>query len=105
MAYRGTEGTRPYAGAAWFYAEHRAAVSGQFVAAVIDRLGWSGADRVLDLGCGPGNVALRFAPHVREVVGVDPEPDMVAEAARRAAGNGIQNARFRRGSSDDIARW
>jgi len=30
-AYRGTEGTRPYAGAGWYYAEYRQRVSTEFI--------------------------------------------------------------------------
>lgn len=42
-------------------------------------------DRLLDLGAGPGLLALGFAPYIGEVVGVDPEPMMI-EAASAAAG-------------------
>ncbi len=44
-----------------------------------------GRGRLLDLGCGPGTVALRLAGLFDEVVGVDPDPGMLAEAARGAA--------------------
>jgi SAM-dependent methyltransferase len=37
-------------------------------------------DRVLDLGCGPGFLAAAFASYAREVVGIDPEPNMLATA-------------------------
>ena len=40
---------------------------------------------MLDLGCGPGLLAVAFAPFVREVVGVDPEPEMLRAAAARGA--------------------
>jgi ubiquinone/menaquinone biosynthesis C-methylase UbiE len=39
---------------------------------------------LIDLGTGPGLLALGFAPYVGCVVGVDPEPAMLA-AARKAA--------------------
>jgi len=39
---------------------------------------------LIDLGTGPGLLALGFAPYVGRVVGVDPEPAMLA-AARKAA--------------------
>jgi SAM-dependent methyltransferase len=34
---------------------------------------------VLDLGAGPGHVAIPLAAHVAEVVAVDPEPEMLAQ--------------------------
>ena len=58
------------------------------------------AHRVLDLGCGPGPLARGFAPLVALVVAIDPEPAMLAEAQRLAAGMG--NIRFERGSSYDL---
>jgi SAM-dependent methyltransferase len=53
-----------------------------------------GDERVLDVGCGPGLLAKAFAPHVREYVGVDLTPVMVAKAADIARAAGIANARF-----------
>ena len=52
-AYRGTEGTRPYAGAGWYYAEYRQRVSTEFLLLLAARLGWTRAERLLDLGAGP----------------------------------------------------
>jgi len=42
------------------------------------------AGTVLDLGCGPGSVALALAERGRDVIGVDANPAMV-DAAREAA--------------------
>ena len=62
--------------------------------------GLTGEARVLDLGCGPGMLAGAFAPLVREVIAIDPEPEMlrIAEAEFGDAGN----IRFMRGSSFDL---
>lgn len=70
--------------------------------------GWVGreaaltpGDRVLDLGCGPGPLAIAFARMGMAVTGVDPEPDMLAAAAlaARAAGVALD---LRPGSSFDM---
>ena len=55
--------------------------------------------RVLDLGCGPGFIANALAPHVSEVLGLDPSPNMI-DAAHAAA---APNARFAVGSSEDLS--
>ena len=102
-AYRGTEGTRPYAGAGWYYAEYRQRVSAEFMQMLAARLGWTRAERVLDLGAGPGQLALLAAPLVAEVVAIEPEPDMLAEAQRRAQVLGANNVTFIAASSDDLA--
>jgi SAM-dependent methyltransferase len=100
--YRGTEGTRPYAGAGWHYAEYRWRVSPEFMALLAARLGWRRADRVLDLGAGPAQLSLLAAPFVAEVVAVDPEPDMVAEGQRRARARGVDNVSFVTASAEDL---
>lgn len=68
-------------------------------------IGWlvrdsgAGGSCVLDLGCGPGFIANAMAPHVAEVLGLDPSPNMIAAARAHAA----PNARFEVGSSDDLS--
>ncbi|MER6026106.1 class I SAM-dependent methyltransferase [Streptomyces sp. NPDC001851] len=41
-----------------------------------------GQGRLLDAGCGPGTVATPLAGLFREVVGIDPDAGMIAEAAK-----------------------
>jgi ubiquinone/menaquinone biosynthesis C-methylase UbiE len=53
-------------------------------------------DRVLDLACGPGFVALEFARHAREVVGVDLTAEMLKKARALARREGFKNVTFRR---------
>src|SRR5215470_20192503 len=101
-AYLGAEGTRPYAGAGWHFAEYRDRVGAESIAILAEQLGWSPSDRVLDLGAGPGQLSLLIAPFVAEVVAIDPEPDMLAEGERRAAMADAGNVRFVAGSSDNL---
>jgi len=60
---------------------------------------------VLDLGCGPGQIALAFAPYAGPITAMDPEPEMLriaasmAEAAPHELGGKI---RFVEGSSFDL---
>jgi ubiquinone/menaquinone biosynthesis C-methylase UbiE len=52
--------------------------------------------RVLDLACGPGFVALEFARHAREVVGVDLTAEMLKKARALARRESFDNVTFRR---------
>lgn len=52
-----------------------------------DALGLDGTGRLLDVGCGPGIVAELLADRVAEVVGVDPDPGMLAEATQAGIAN------------------
>ena len=59
-------------------------------------------DRVLDAACGPGTYALRFAPRVRAVVGLDYTPAMLAKARATAIEGGLANTAFTRGDVTSI---
>ncbi|MGH6982950.1 MAG: class I SAM-dependent methyltransferase [Stellaceae bacterium] len=67
------------------YATHREPYPPAFFAAAADALKLAGREALIDLGTGPGLLALGFAPYVGRIVGVDPEPAMIAEARRAAA--------------------
>ena len=47
---------------------------------LIEMSGVSGGDQVLDVACGPGLVACAFAPHARQVTGIDITPAMIEQA-------------------------
>jgi ubiquinone/menaquinone biosynthesis C-methylase UbiE len=47
----------------------------------------TGKERALDVGTGAGALALALAPLVREVIGLDPVPELLALARERAAPN------------------
>jgi trans-aconitate methyltransferase len=47
---------------------------------LVDRFGRTSADVAVDLGCGTGQLTLPLAFRLRAVIGVDPEPDMLAIA-------------------------
>ena len=71
------------------------------IAAVAGALGLAGEGRVLDLGCGPGFLAIAFAPFVAHVIAMDPEPGMLA-AAREAARGQPGRFTFVLGGSEDL---
>ncbi|KPI08365.1 Methyltransferase type 11 [Actinobacteria bacterium OK074] len=83
-----------FQGSAAHYERGRLPYAPGFADVLAAALGFDGRGRLLDVGCGPGTVALAVAPHVTEVVGVDPDEDMLAEAARQAARRGVANARW-----------
>lgn len=70
------------------YEELRPPYPAEFFRNVAQKLTLGKQHRLIDLGTGPGLLALGFAPYVGHIVGVDPEPAMLAaarEAARRAS--------------------
>lgn len=57
-------------------------------------------DRLMDLGCGPAQLAAAFAPWVEAVVALDPEPAMLALA--REAARAEPRIEVVQGGSDDL---
>ncbi|MFZ1886998.1 MAG: class I SAM-dependent methyltransferase [Candidatus Binataceae bacterium] len=72
------ESTVPY------YARFRPRYPAALFELIAARRGLDGRGRLLDLGCGPGFIAIAMAPYFAEIVGVDPEPAML-DAARQEA--------------------
>jgi ubiquinone/menaquinone biosynthesis C-methylase UbiE len=73
-----------FATTATLYEELRPPYPPAFFGRVAQQLGFAGKHTLIDLGTGPGLLALGFAPYVGRIVGVDPEPAMIT-AARAAA--------------------
>lgn len=75
------------------YEKFRPPYPPDFFRTVAARLGFGEQHRLIDLGTGPGLLALGFAPYVGRIVGVDPEPGMLA-AAREGAGRAGRDFRL-----------
>jgi len=86
---------------AHYYTTGRPAYPPLLARRVATLVGGLGKARLLDLGTGPGFLAIDFAPYAAEVIGIDPEPAMLAAAARNAERAGVV-ARFREGSSRSL---
>src|ERR1700722_16528076 len=71
-----------------YYQRFRQPYPLEFFQGVADLLRLDGTQALVDLGCGPAMLALGFAPRVKSVFGVDPEPAMIAAARVAAAGAG-----------------
>ncbi len=69
--------------------------------AVAHNLSLKKAHALIDLGTGPGLLALGFAPYVGRIVGVDPEPAMIA-AASKAARRASQAFTLIEGKAEDL---
>lgn len=93
---------RPFAGTARYYARFRPPYPQALLDHLRDRFGLDGSGRLLDLGCGTGHLAIPMAGWFREAVGMDPEPEMLAEAAAQARRAGVRNVTWIEGGSGDL---
>jgi ubiquinone/menaquinone biosynthesis C-methylase UbiE len=82
-----------YLGAAEHYARGRPAYSRALVATLAAHVRVDGHGQLLDVGCGPGSVAVELAPHFDAVVAVDPDASMLEQATSRARAAGLDNVR------------
>jgi SAM-dependent methyltransferase len=72
-----------------YYTRYRLGYPDSLIARAAQVAGLKPGDAVMDLGCGPGLLAIAFAKLGMRVTGVDPEPDMLAEAGAGAAAGGV----------------
>ena len=80
-----------YAQSARYYVAGRMAYPEQIGTQIVSAAGQDSACRALDVGCGPGSLTLRLAPFVDQIVGIDADRGMVAQARLEARRQGIGN--------------
>ena len=88
------ESTVPY------YARFRLGYPDRLIRRVIDFVGLKAGDAVLDLGSGPGLLAIPFAAAGMRVTAADPEPAMLDAAGAAARAAGVTLDLWRGGSAD-----
>jgi SAM-dependent methyltransferase len=91
-----------YLGSAPYYVRGRPPYAPGLADALRQILALDGEGRLLDVGCGPGVVTLPLAHLFAEAVGLDPDPGMLVEGARRAAEAGAGNIDWVRARGEDL---
>lgn len=71
--------------------------------ALVNALGITSGEKVLDLGCGDGTTALPAAKLGADVLGVDISRNLVAAGKQRAAEAGLSNCRFEHGDASRLS--
>lgn len=66
--------------------------AGPYVQGFVARMDLEGCATLLDVGCGPGTIALSVAPRLERVFGLDFSPAMLEAFARNARARGLGNA-------------
>ncbi|MFC8194527.1 class I SAM-dependent methyltransferase [Streptomyces sp. NPDC057298] len=92
-----------FAGTAAHYRRGRLPYAPALADVLAEALGLDGRGSLIDVGCGPGTLALTLAHLFGEIVGVDPDRGMIAEASREAAGRALTGkARWVRARAEDL---
>ncbi|MEW1719306.1 methyltransferase domain-containing protein [Streptomyces sp. NPDC093109] len=92
-----------FAGTAPYYRRGRLPYAPGLADVLAEVLRLDGRGRLIDVGCGPGTLALSLAHLFGETVGVDPDSGMIAEATREAAERGVTGkARWVRARAEEL---
>ena len=92
-----------YFGTAAHYLRGRPPYSAELVPMLRAECDLDGSGLLVDVGCGPGVLAVGLAAEFANVVGIDPDAAMLEEARRNAAGNGVTNVRWIAGRAEQLA--
>ncbi|MGB3137201.1 MAG: 23S rRNA (uracil(1939)-C(5))-methyltransferase RlmD [Nodosilinea sp.] len=74
----------------------------QVLRVITDELQLTGSETLIDAYCGVGTLTLPLAQQAKRVVGLEVQPEAVAQALINAGLNGIDNVEFRAGSVGDL---
>jgi SAM-dependent methyltransferase len=91
-----------FEGTAAYYRQGRKPYAPALADALAEHLHLDGRGRLLDVGCGPGTVALYFARLFEGVIGLDPDSGMLAEAQRAASEQQITPASWVQMRAEDL---
>jgi ubiquinone/menaquinone biosynthesis C-methylase UbiE len=84
------------------FADYAVSYRAQFADALARLVSAKPTDRVVDLACGPGTLALQFARQARWVCGVDLTPAMLDRARRTARTENLGNVAFAIGDAQSL---
>jgi ubiquinone/menaquinone biosynthesis C-methylase UbiE len=91
-----------FRGTAWYYARFREGYPEEFFDLIVRKFNLTKSSRVLDLGCGTGQIAIPLCTSVKEVVAMDPEPEMLAEGKMQTDKSKASNIQWIEGGSGDL---
>jgi SAM-dependent methyltransferase len=92
----------PFAGTAPYY-RHRPPYAPEALEFVASAFDLGPRSRVLDLGCGPGTLAIPFAARAGEVVALDRDAGMIAEGRQAAQAQARSNIDWRLARAEDLS--
>jgi ubiquinone/menaquinone biosynthesis C-methylase UbiE len=91
-----------FSGTAWYYARFRPDYPEEVINLLLTKFGLSKDSRILDLGCGTGQISIPIAPYVSEIIAIDPQQDMINEGKSIASTSGITNIKWVLGESAQL---
>jgi ubiquinone/menaquinone biosynthesis C-methylase UbiE len=97
-----TDDSQRFASTEEYYARYRPRYGDAAIDYLRDRFGLDDTARVLDLGCGAGQLTIPLTACAGAVVGMDPNEEMLRWAQKQAAAAGRENVEWVVGSDADL---
>ena len=91
-----------YRGSAAHYLAGRPPYSPELATVLAGELGLDGTGQLLDVGCGPGVLAVQLAVLVDRVIALDPDAEMLERARAHATASGVEHIEFVHARAEDI---
>lgn len=91
-----------FTGTARFYARYRPGYPKKAIQTIVESFKLNNKSRVVDLGCGTGQIALKLAPYVADVIAIDPQEEMLDEGRKSAARRHLINISWLTGESSAL---
>ena len=93
-----------FQGAAQYYVRYRSRYPQLLFDQLSERFQLDGTERLLDLGCGAGLVAIPFSDRFAEIIAIDPDAEMLNEAQAEAEATGVKNIRWIHDRAESISK-
>ncbi|MEX2236827.1 MAG: class I SAM-dependent methyltransferase [Dehalococcoidia bacterium] len=90
-------------GTARYYARYRPPYPQQLLRILQQTYNLDGTGRLLDLGCGTGNLTLPLAPYFSETVAIDADAEMLQEAERAASARHMRSITWYQGRAEEVS--
>ncbi|OME74583.1 SAM-dependent methyltransferase [Paenibacillus odorifer] len=91
-----------FKGTAVYYSKYRPQYPSSLIRFLIQKFSLNGEGRLLDLGCGTGQLGLRFSDWFEEMIGVDTESGMLEEANRLSKIHRVDNVSWMLGRAEEL---
>lgn len=85
-----------------YYSKYRLGYPQEFFDYVYNYFNLNENGRLLDLGCGTGQISIPFSTRLKEVIAIDPEEEMLIEAEEASTKLKIKNIKFIKEKAEDI---
>lgn len=100
--YMTNYGENSFEGAAAYYAQYRPVYPAHLIRFLVEKFADNGQQKLLDIGCGTGEISFRLFDWFDEVIGIDTDKEMLCEAMHKKELLRVSNVHFFNG---DLAQF